>query len=126
MFKIIDYGFGNIHSILNMLEYLGFNACIINDARDIKKEDILILPGVGSYDNAITSLKKNGFYDILKNETHTKKIKLIGICLGMQLMCEGSEEGNLEGLGLIRGFCKKNGVRIGFGEVSTQILPAKS
>ena len=107
MFKIVNYGFGNIYSILNMFDYLGIKAKIINTPKDINQNDNIILPGVGSYDNAVKSLKNLGFYEVLKNETRQKNINLIGICLGMQLMCEGSEEGDLEGLSLINTLCKK-------------------
>jgi len=107
MFKIINYGFGNINSISNMIDDLGYKNSIIKSPDEIKDNDKLILPGVGSYDNAITSLVKLGFYDLLRNQVFIKNLKLIGICLGMQLMCEGSAEGNKEGLGLIKGVCKK-------------------
>jgi imidazole glycerol-phosphate synthase subunit HisH len=121
MFKIIDYKFGNIYSIANMLNELGFKSCIINSPDEIKDNDRIILPGVGSYDNAIISLIKLGFYDLLKYQIFNKNLKLIGICLGMQLMCEGSIEGNKEGLGLIKGVCKKFSNRTFIGWSKTSI-----
>jgi glutamine amidotransferase len=121
MFKIIDYKFGNIYSILNMLNELGLKSCIINSPDDIKDNDRIILPGVGSYDNAIISLKKLGFYDLFKYQIFNKNLKLIGICLGMQLMCEGSTEGKKEGLGLIKGLCKKFSNRTFIGWSRTSI-----
>jgi glutamine amidotransferase len=121
MFKIIDYKFGNIYSISNMLNELGLKSCIINSPDDIKDNDRIILPGVGSYDNAIISLKKLGFYDLFKYQIFNKNLKLIGICLGMQLMCEGSTEGKKEGLGLIKGLCKKFSNRTFIGWSRTSI-----
>ncbi len=121
MFKIINYGFGNIYSILNMFNYLGIKAKIINTPKDINQNDNIILPGVGSYDNAIKSLKNLGFYEVLKSETSQKNINLVGICLGMQLMCKGSEEGDLEGLSLVNTLCKKfsNETFIGWSKTIT-------
>ena len=121
MFKIIDYKFGNIYSISNMLNELGLKSCIINSPDEIKDNDRIILPGVGSYDNAIISLKKLGFYDLFKYQIFYKNLKLIGICLGMQLMCEGSTEGKKEGLGLIKGLCKKFSNRTFIGWSRTSI-----
>jgi glutamine amidotransferase len=121
MFKIIDYKFGNIYSISNMLNELGLKSCIINSPDEIKDNDRIILPGVGSYDNAIISLKKLGFYDLFKYQIFNKNLKLIGICLGMQLMCEGSTEGKKEGLGLIKGLCKKFSNRTFIGWSRTSI-----
>ena len=120
MFKIINYGFGNIYSISNMIDELGLKSCIIKSPDEIKNNDKIILPGVGSYDNAVTSLIQLGFYDLLKNQVFSKNLKLIGICLGMQLMCEGSAEGKKEGLGLIKGVCKKfsNETFIGWSRTS--------
>ena len=79
------------------------------------------MSGVGSYDNAIISLKKLGFYDLFKYQIFNKNLKLIGICLGMQLMCEGSTEGKKEGLGLIKGLCKKFSNRTFIGWSRTSI-----
>ena len=121
MFKIINYGFGNIYSILNMFNYLDIKAKIITSPKDINQNDNIILPGVGSYDNAVKSLKNLGFFEVLKNETNQKNINLIGICLGMQLMCKGSEEGDLEGLNLVNTLCKKfkNETFIGWSKTLT-------
>jgi len=66
MFKIINYGFGNIYSISNMIDQLGLKSCIIKSPDEIKNNDRIILPGVGSYDNAVTSLIQLGFYDLVK------------------------------------------------------------
>jgi glutamine amidotransferase len=67
----------------------------------------IILPGVSSFDSCIHALKKNGFYDYLKNAENLKNKKILGICAGAQVLFEGSEEGNEEGLGLLKGVIKK-------------------
>ena len=107
MFKIINYGFGNVCSISNMLNRIGIKNILINSPKEVQENDTLILPGVGSYDNAIKSLSNLGFYDFLKNQNDFINFKLVGICLGLQILCDGSEEGTKEGLGLVKGVCKK-------------------
>lgn len=103
MIAIIDYGMGNLGSIHNMLYRLGHNSCITSDAEEIISSEKLILPGVGAFDNGITSLKKMGLIQALNEVVKIKKKPLLGICLGMQLLLESSEEGRLEGLSWIKG-----------------------
>lgn len=99
MIVIIDYGVGNIGSILNMLKKLGSQAMISSSIEDIEKADKLILPGVGAFDTGMGKLNEKGFVEILKYKTHEQKTPILGICLGMQLMTKKSEEGALSGLG---------------------------
>jgi glutamine amidotransferase len=98
---IIDYGMGNIGSIVNMLDYLGFSAVIAREAGQLIGGAAFILPGVGSFDRAVTNLHKSGMFQALKEIVADDRTPLLGICLGMQLMCRSSEEGNEKGLGLI-------------------------
>jgi len=97
MISIIDYDMGNVGSIKNMLEYLGFNAIITKDHDLLEKSTHLILPGVGSFDQGMNNLHSNNLVSFLEK---TKK-PLLGICLGMQLLGIDSEEGLRSGLNLI-------------------------
>jgi len=105
MIAILDYGTGNLASIKNMLKKAGAEAMITNDKNTISSATKLILPGVGSFDNCAAKLKESGLVEILEELVFTKKIPVLGICVGMQLMTEGSEEGRLPGLGWIKGNC---------------------
>lgn len=98
MIVVIDYGLGNLGSILNMLKKIGANAIISSKIPDIEKADKLILPGVGAFDNGMTNLDKLGLIPILNKLIFNKKIPILGICLGMQLLTKRSAEGTLSGL----------------------------
>ena len=102
MIVIVDYDMGNLASIKNMLHKIGDDSAIIShDCKDIENADKIILPGVGAFDQGVQNLKRFGLDLAIKNSVLNKKIPILGICLGMQLLGEGSEEGNLSGLGLI-------------------------
>jgi imidazole glycerol-phosphate synthase subunit HisH len=107
MIVIIDYKMGNIGSIANMLKKIGANSCVSNEAEVIMKADKIILPGVGSFDSGITNLIGLGLDDILKENVFLRKKPVLGICLGMQLFANKSEEGILPGLGFINAEVKK-------------------
>jgi imidazole glycerol-phosphate synthase subunit HisH len=97
---IIDYGMGNLTSVNNAIEYLGFNCEIIDNPDLISKFDKLILPGVGAFEACINNLKNKKFVKTLNEEVLTKKKPILGICLGMQVMAKkGFEGGEFEGLG---------------------------
>jgi glutamine amidotransferase len=98
MIVIVDYGCGNLGSIRNMLKKTGFDSVISSDEEIISKASKLILPGVGAFDTGINSLKERGLWDILNKKALIEKIPVLGICLGMQLMTNGSEEGKEKGL----------------------------
>ena len=105
MITIIDYGMGNLGSILNMFKRLGVAASIESDLSNIKEAKKIILPGVGSFDHAMNNItNKLGLIDILKEKALIEKIPILGICLGMQLLTRGSDEGVLRGLALVPGF----------------------
>lgn len=93
---IIDYGAGNVQSVLFALERLGFEGIVTNDWNTIKKADKVIFPGVGEASSAMKMLVDSGL-DVL---IPTLEQPVLGICLGMQLMCKHSEEGNTNGLGI--------------------------
>ena len=93
---IIDYGAGNIQSIQFALERLGFKGILTNDVAFIQAADKVIFPGVGEASSAMKKLIESGLDKVIP----TLKQPVLGICLGMQLMCKSSEEGNTKGLGI--------------------------
>ena len=93
---IIDYGAGNVQSVLFALERLGFVGIVTNDWTIIKSADKVIFPGVGEASSAMKMLQDSGLDKLIP----TLKQPVLGICLGMQLMCKHSEEGNTNGLGI--------------------------
>ena len=101
MIIIIDYGMGNLGSILNMLSRLGFDAKISSDLQEIQEAEKLILPGVGAFDRAMMNLEEMELIPILNDLVIKEKKPILGICLGMQLLSKRSEEGELDGLGWI-------------------------
>lgn len=103
MLVIVDYGMGNLGSIKNMLKKLGYESIITSDIDMIKIATKLILPGVGAFDYGMSQIKKLDMVDILNHKVLVEKTPVLGICLGMQLMTQGSEEGISKGLGWIKG-----------------------
>lgn len=99
---IIDYGVGNIASIGNMLKKVGHSAEFSSDPASIARASRLILPGVGAFDRAASRLSETGLGDLVR-ERATAGVPILGVCLGMQLLLDGSDEGELPGLGLIPG-----------------------
>jgi imidazole glycerol-phosphate synthase subunit HisH len=97
---VIDYGVGNVKSILNMLRRIGVDARPVSDSQSIRAADHLILPGVGAFDAAMTLLNESGLRPALEDSFSSGK-PILGICLGMQLLGRGSEEGVKPGLGWI-------------------------
>ncbi|MCR4336554.1 MAG: imidazole glycerol phosphate synthase subunit HisH [Candidatus Omnitrophica bacterium] len=98
---IIDYGMGNLGSIQNMLKYLGFPSKISRDSEEIRKADRLILAGVGAFDYGMRNLQDRALLPILEERVLHGRVPILGICLGMQLFSQKSEEGQLKGLGWI-------------------------
>ncbi len=112
---IADYGMGNLASVYNALNFLGANVKISESPSDIEKADKLVLPGVGAFKDAILGLKKRGLLGPLTKFLSSGKAYL-GICLGLQILFEASEEGNALGLGIFKGkvkrFRKEDGVKV--------------
>ncbi len=103
MIAVIDYGVGNLFSLLSSLNYVGLNTKLTNDIEEIKNAKGIILPGVGAFRDAIGNLEKYGLKETLISEAKKGK-PFLGICLGMQMLFEKSYEyGEYEGLGLING-----------------------
>lgn len=102
MIGVVDYGMGNIGSIVNMLKKIGSKGETFTRPDEMDQYNKVILPGVGSFDHAMQRLNDLGLTDALKK--HAKESKaFMGVCLGMQLLANGSEEGKMKGLGLIEG-----------------------
>jgi len=103
MITIIDYKTGNLGSIQNILKRIGENSVITSDKHEIAGATKLILPGVGAFDTGMRNLHELDLVGILNEKVLIEKIPVLGICLGMQLLSDGSEEGNIPGLGWIAG-----------------------
>jgi len=98
---VVDYGVGNIGAILNMLDYLGIDAQASSDPDVLARADQLILPGVGAFDKAMSTLRSRHLIEPLSCAVLQRKVPVMGVCLGMQLLARRSEEGNEVGLGWI-------------------------
>ena len=114
---IIDYGAGNIQSIMFAIKRLGFEAVLSHDAEEIRNADKVIFPGVGEASSAMEKLRATGLDKVIP----TLKQPVLGICLGMQLMCHSSEEGKTEGLGIFDLDVVEK-LYSGYGEMSDEIM----
>jgi len=107
MIVIVDYGLGNLGSIVNMLKKVGFRSEIIKDPKRLDDASQIILPGVGAFDSGMRHLEEFDWIGPLNQKVLVEKIPTLGICLGMQLMTKSSEEGMLPGLGWVDAHTKK-------------------
>lgn len=107
MITIVDYGLGNINAFANIYKSLGINCCIARHKDDLRLASRLILPGVGSFDWAMHRLEASGFRCVLDELVLIHKVPVLGICVGMQMMANHSEEGTKPGLGWIPGVVKR-------------------
>lgn len=103
MISILDYGCGNLGSVARMIQKLGAPVEIIKTPQEVERAQKLIIPGVGAFDEAMAALKRLNLDGSIVSVATDKKIPVLGICLGMQLLFERSEEGALSGLSLISG-----------------------
>ncbi len=112
---IIDYGMGNIGSLQNMFRRIGATTQLASDAASISSAAKLLLPGVGAFDAAMERINERGLADAIRGRAEAG-IPVLGICLGMQLLTHGSEEGELPGLGIIparaQRFPRGNGLKV--------------
>ena len=107
MIVIVDYRMGNLGSIANILRKIGAEGIVSRDANVIGKATKLILPGVGAFDEGMRNIAALGLLDVLGRRVLRDQVPTLGICLGMQLMARGSEEGNATGLGWLAGDVKR-------------------
>lgn len=103
MIHLIDYGVGNIQAFLNVFKRLGMPATAVSNPDSLKDATHLILPGVGAFDHAMTLFNQSGLRDAVEQRVLGDKIPVIGICVGMQMLASGSEEGKMEGLNWVPG-----------------------
>lgn len=97
---VIDYGLGNVRSVTSAVERQGYRAVLTRNPQDLARVDRLVLPGVGAYGDAMARLHNYGLVPVLHEQVLEKRKHILGICLGMQLLCEESDEfGHCEGLG---------------------------
>ena len=114
MIAIIDYDTGNLRSVCNALERIGAEYCLTDDPAVIAQADRVLLPGVGEASSAMEKLQERGLCDVIRS----LKVPVLGICIGMQLMCRHSEEGDVDCLGIfdssVRRFeaCPQKGVKV--------------
>jgi glutamine amidotransferase len=101
MIVVVDYNMGNVGSIVSMLKKLKKDSIVSSDKKTIQDAEKIILPGVGSFDKAFSNIKKLDLFEILNVKAKTDNIPILGICLGMQLLTNCSEEGNEKGFGWI-------------------------
>jgi imidazole glycerol-phosphate synthase subunit HisH len=107
MITIVDYGLGNIKAFANLYKKLNIELSYASNANELANATKIILPGVGAFDHAMQMLNDSGMRETLDELVLEKKVPVIGICVGMQMMADSSEEGQLKGLGWIPGTVKK-------------------
>ena len=99
---VVDYGMGNVWSVISALRYLGATVELVSDPEVLSKANYIVLPGVGSFKKGMENLKKNGMDEVICSVATLNKAKVLGICLGMQLLGSQSTEGcETAGLGLV-------------------------
>ena len=107
MIAIMDYGVGNLFSVEKAFLYLGADAMITNDAEVLRQADKIVLPGVGAFGDCMKNLQASGMIPVLKEQVQAG-VPLLGICVGLQILFEGSDESpEAEGLGFFRGRVRK-------------------
>ncbi len=107
MITIVDYGIGNLGSVQNMFKRVGAQATITKNPDVIAQATKILLPGVGAFDPAMRQIVASGLQDVLNHKAMVEKVPVLGICLGMQLLTQGSEEGALPGLGWVKARCHR-------------------
>ncbi len=99
--SVVDYGIGNVGSVINMLKHVGAEARLASTPAEVDAADVLLLSGVGHFGHAMNVLRERDLVAPLKRRVNEDRVPILGICLGMQLLGTGSEEGDAEGLGFI-------------------------
>ena len=103
MVAIVNYGVGNLASIQNMFKKIGIAAAVTNDIAQIRAADRIILPGIGAFDHCMQQFNNSGLRPVVEEMVFEKKLPVLGVCVGCQMLVESSEEGNEPGLGWLKG-----------------------
>lgn len=103
LITIIDYGVGNLTSVQNMFKKAGVKSVISNAVNEIAMADKILLPGMGAFDNCMQKFNESGLREIIEKKALIDKVPVLGICVGLQMLMESSEEGLLPGLGWVEG-----------------------
>lgn len=112
MITIVDYGAGNLKSVEKAFNFIGVKTNITSSPKELLEAKAIVLPGVGAFGEAIKKINESGLGDVLQ-EMVFKNVPLLGICLGLQMLFDFSEEGNAKGLGILKGEVKKFPKEIG-------------
>lgn len=107
MIAIIDYGSGNVAAIADIFKRLKLPHTITRDHAELKAADRFVMPGVGAFDTTMRTLKSSGLIGLLNDEVHGRRKKIMGVCVGMQILGDSSDEGVLPGLGWIPGHIRR-------------------
>lgn len=113
MIAIVDYGMGNLGSIRNMLRRIGVTSVVTGDIEEIGAADKVLLPGVGHFDAAMKEIEARGLREVLDHQALVQRVPILGICLGMQLITRGSDEGTKPGFGWVAGYAHRFSVGMG-------------
>ena len=99
---ILDYGVGNVGSLANMIKYINLRPSLSNSVKDLSNNNVIFIPGVGTYDKAMSAISCNNNIEAIKDFVNQKDKFIVGICLGMQILFNSSEEGSSKGIGLFK------------------------
>lgn len=110
MIAILNYGLGNVAAFANIFKRLDVAHSVVSRPEDLADASKLILPGVGAFDHAMTSFEKSGMASTVRDLVFVQRIPVLGVCVGMQMMADSSEEGSAPGLGWVPGRVRKLGL----------------